>query len=377
MKKAFKYRIYPTHRQKTLLEQWLDICCELYNAALLERRDAYRLAGKSINYSHQQNQLPEIKKVRTDLKQIHSQVLQETLHRLDRAFDGFFRRVKSGENPGYPRFRSRSRYDSFSFTQSGFEIINGRLALSKIGHIKIVVHRAIEGEPKTCTIKRSSTGKWFAIFTAEVEVRPLPANEKAIGADAGLDAFTALSNGEKISNPHFFRKEEKALAKEQKKLSCAAKGSKERKVRRKTVARVHERIANKRADFAHQKSAELIKRFGVICIEDLMILNMMRNHCLAKSIADAAWSQFFQMLIYKAEWAGRKVEKVPPAHTSQDCSGCSHRRTDLSLSDRVYHCANPECLLVIDRDLNAAINILALGLQRLGLSAIEAASLAC
>src|SRR6266446_3318186 len=163
MLKAFKYRIYPTHRQESLLEQWLDICCELYNAALQERRDAYKLTGLSITYTQQQNQLPEIKKVRTDLKDVHSQVLQDVLRRLDHAFDGFFRRVKVGQKAGYPRFRSRSGYDSFTFAQSGFEIINARLALSKIGHIKIVLHRAIEGEIKTCTIKRSSTGKWFVI----------------------------------------------------------------------------------------------------------------------------------------------------------------------------------------------------------------------
>ena len=377
MQKAYKYRIYPTHRQATMLEQCLDICCELYNGALQERRDAYKLVGISIGYSHQQNQLPEIKKTRTDLKQIHSQVLQDVLRRLDKAMDAFFRRVRVGQTPGYPRFRARSRYDSFTFTQSGFAIINGRLSLSKLGHIKIQLHRAMAGNIKTCTIKRNATGKWFAIFSCDIEAQPLPASEKAVGGDVGLSSFTTLSDGRKIDNPKFLRAEEQALAKAQQKLSVAAKGSQERKTRKRTVARVHERIANKRADFAHQESRKIINEFGIICIENLMILNMMKNHCLAKSIADAAWSMFFHMLNYKAEWAGRIVEKVPPGHTTTDCHRCGNRRSDLTLADRIYHCSNPECLLQIDRDLNAALNILALGLQRLGLHPREAAFLAC
>ena len=359
------------------MEQTLDICCELYNSALQERRDAYRIAGISITYQDQQNQLPEIKKFRTDLKDVHSLVVQDALRRLDKAFVAFFRRVKAGDKPGYPRFRSRARYDSFTFSQSGFEIKQGKLALSKIGHVKIKLHCRIEGTIKTCTIKRTPTGKWFAIFSCEVEIKPLPANEEAIGADAGLHSFATLSNGSKVDNPRFLRAEEAALAKEQKKLSAAAKGSKERKTRKKTVARVHERISNKRNNFAHQESRKIVNRFGIICIEKLMILNMVGNHCLAKSIMDAAWSGFFQMLTYKAACAGRVMEKVPSKHTSQDCHKCGHRRRDLTLADRIYQCTNPECMLVTDRDLNAALNILALGLQRLGLRPIEAPCLAC
>src|SRR5438876_5721820 len=161
MRKAYKFRIYPTNKQKSAMEQTLDICCKLYNAALQERRDAYRIAGISITYQDQQNQLPEIKKTRTDLKDVHSLVVQDALRRLDKAFDAFFRRVKAGDKPGYPRFRSRARYDSFTFSQSGFEIKQGNLALSKIGHIKIKLHCAIEGTIKTCTIKRTPTGKWL------------------------------------------------------------------------------------------------------------------------------------------------------------------------------------------------------------------------
>jgi putative transposase len=373
MKKAFKYRIYPTKKQESMLDQTLGICCELYNAALQERRDAYKLAGKSITYTVQQNQLPEIKQTRSDLKDIHSQVLQDALRRLDKAFDAFFRRVKNGENPGYPRFRSRSRYHSFTYTQTGFEINNRRLALSKIGHIKINLHRPLMGIVKTLTIKRTATGKWFAIFSCEVEPKPLPACEKVTGLDAGLESFATHSSGEKIPNPRFFRQEEKALRKAQRYFDKVKdQPGKEREEKRKVVARVHERITNKRKNFAHQESRHIVKEFGIICIEDLAILNMLKNHCLAKSIADAAWSLFFHCIVYKVVETGRQLAKEDSRHTSQDCHRCGHRRKDLKLTDRVYHCTNAECLISIDRDQNAALNVLALGLQRLGLRPIEA-----
>jgi putative transposase len=368
VRKAFKYRINPTKRQEKLLDQTRAICCELYNGALQERRDAYKLAGKSIGFHTQKNQLPEIKKDRLDLNSVHSQVLQDVLKRLDKGFDAFFRRIKNGEKPGYPRFRSRARYDSFTYPQSGFEIKNGRLVLSKIGHIKIVLHRPIEGEIKTCTIKKTATGKWYATFSCEVHPKRLPANISAIGIDAGLSNFATLSDDSRIENPRFFRTEEQELAKVQKKLSQTERKSSARKHRRHIVARVHERIAFKRENFAHQESRKIVDKFGIICIEDLMILNMMKNHCLAKSIGDVAWALFFSLIAYKAEEAGRQFVKVNPRHTSQDCHRCGHRRTDLKLSDRVYHCLNPACLLIIDRDLNASLNIKALGLQCLGLT---------
>ena len=371
MKKAFKYRIYPTKKQKTLLDQTLSICCELYNGALQERRDAYKLAGKSISYHDQAVQLPEIKSVREDLKTIHSQVLQDVLKRLDRSMDAFFRRVKQGDNPGYPRFRSRSRYDSFTFTQSGFEIKNGKLVLSKIGHIRVKLHRPIAGRVKTCTIRRSSTGKWYVCFSCEVEAFPLPESREAVGADAGLSTLLTLSNGEKIEAPRFFTEEEKELAKAQRQLSKAPKGSKERKKAKKRVARVHERISNKRSNYAHQLSHALVICYGMIFFEDLRIRNMVRNHHLAKSIQDAAWNQIINYTTYKAECAGRYVGMVEPRNTSQNCSGCG-RLVEKTLSERVHRCPHEDCGLVLDRDHNAAQNILRLGLQSVGIQPIEA-----
>src|SRR5215212_7893069 len=169
MQLAYKYRIYPSRAQQTKLERWLAMCCELYNAGLQERREAWRVAHKSIGYKDQQNQLPDIKSIRPELGCVHSQVLQDVLKRLDKAFDAFFRRVKIGEHAGFPRFRSRARYSSFTFSQSGFSITSGKLKLSKLGMVKIKLHRPIEGKVKTLTITRTATGKWFACFTAEGE----------------------------------------------------------------------------------------------------------------------------------------------------------------------------------------------------------------
>ncbi len=288
MVKSFKYRIFPSKTQITRLEQTLGVCAELYNAALQERRDAYRLERNSIRYLDQQNQLPEIKTTRDDVAAIHSQVLQDVLRRLDKAFQAFFRRVKSGEKAGFPRFRSRKRYDSFTYSQSGFSLERGKLKLSKIGDIRVKLHRPIEGKIKTLTITRSATSKWYACFSVEVEPQPLPACGKSVGVDVGLSHFATLSTGEQIANPRFFRTDEKALAKAQ------------RREKRKAARRIHERIANRRRNFAHQVSFALVSMFGIIAFEDLNIKGMVRNHCLSKSIQDAAWNQLIQYTTYKA-----------------------------------------------------------------------------
>src|SRR5215471_6261954 len=348
MIKAFRYRIYPSHAQESLLEMWLSLCCELYNAALEERRQAYKISRKSISYQDQQDQLPEIKQDRPELRRVHSQVLQDVLRRLDMAFQAFFRRVKQGNGKaGFPRFRARSRYDSFTFSQTGFSLEGDKLKLSKIGHVKINLHRPIESKIKTLTITRTATGKWYACFSVEVESKPLPESDGAVGIDCGLAKFATLSTGEEISNPRFFREEEKSLARAQKRLSAAPKGSLERKKRRKVVARVHERIANKRKDFAHQQSRKLVNLFAIMVFENLNIRGMLKNHCLAKSIADAAWSQLIQCTTYKAEEAGRSVVQVNPRNTSQRCSGCGEI-VEKDLSQRIHECRG--CGLVLDRD---------------------------
>ncbi len=365
MHKMFQYRIYPTKQQRTKLNATLDECRWLYNHLLEKRKDAYEQSGGGLSCYQQQSTYPLLKQERPSLNTVHSQVLQNVAVRIDLAMQAFFRRCKAGETPGYPRFRGRDRYDSFTFPQSGFSITHDeRVVLSKIGRIKMVYHRPMKGKLKTCTIHRSSTGKWYVCFSVECDPERLPENTEQVGIDVGLKTFATLSDGTEIENPRFFRKEEQALAKVQRAHSKLAKGTPERRKHCKAVARVHERIAFRRDNFTHQESRKIVNAYGVICVEDLTVNRMVHNHCLAKSISDAAWSAFFHQLESKAEEAGYQLMKVNPAYTSQDCSRCHHRQK-MPLSERTYYC--PCCLLSIDRDLNAALNIKAVGLYSVGL----------
>jgi putative transposase len=371
MLKTFKYRIYPTRKQTTLLLGHLEECRWLYNQLLEERKAAWETEQKSLSYYDQAVSIPKLKEQRPALGHTHSQVLQNVAVRIDLSFVAFFRRVKAGEKPGYPRFKGKCRYNSITFPQmpSGCYIKDKRLYVSKVGHIKIVLHRQLKGEAKTAIISRSATGKWYVCFSSEVEAKRLASNKEAVGIDVGLHSFATLSNGDGIEPPKFFRQEEKALAKVQRRLSKAKKGTYRRRRRRKVVARVHERIAFRRENFAHIHSRKIVNAFGIIAVEDLEVNRMTHNHCLAKSICDAAWSMFFGLLLYKAAEAGRVFIRVNPAYTSQDCSQCGHRQK-MPLVKRVYRC--PCCHLKLDRDLNAAKNILRLGLQSLGIKPIEA-----
>lgn len=366
MRKMFQYRIFPTKKQVRALNNTLEECRWLYNHLLEKRRDAWEQEGKSLSLYQQQETFSILKAERPSLKSVHSQVLQNVAVRIDLAMKAFFRRCKAGEKPGYPRFRGKGRYDSFCFPQSGFRITHdNRVCLSKIGSIRMKYHRPVQGKVKTLTIHQSSTGKWYASFSCEMEPEHLPANTDAVGIDVGLKTFATLSDGQAIENPRFFRVEEKALAKVQRKHAKLAKGTPERRTHRKVVARVHERIAWRRENFTHQHSRKIVNQFGIICVEDLNVNRMIHNHCLAKSIADASWSAFFAQLSAKAEEAGRQCVHVNPAYTSQTCSQCGHRQK-MPLSERIFDC--PCCAARVDRDLNASLNIRGLGLQTLGLS---------
>lgn len=342
--------------------QTLRECRDLYNELLAERRDSYDETGKSPSLYAQHSSYPARKEANPALREVHSQVLQNVAVRIDLAFKAFFRRCKAGEKPGYPRFRGANRYNSFTYPQSGFRVDSeaGRVFLSKIGHVKVVIHRPLEGTVKTATVRKTPTGKWFVCFSCEVEPEPLPKSTEAVGVDVGLKDIIATSEGESVPAPKFLRKEEEELARTQRRLSEAPKGSRERAKRRKVVAKVHERINNKRKEFAHQESRKLVDRYGFIAVEDLSVNRMVRNHCLAKSIADAAWTDLIAKLVYKAEYADRRVVKVSPAYTSQECSNCGHRQV-MPLAKRVYEC--PGCGLSLDRDTNAAKNILRVGLH--------------
>ncbi len=359
MRKTFKYRIYPNRKQEKALESTLDACRWVYNHFLEQRKDAWENEQKSISMYDQSNSLSGLKARHQFLQDVHSQLLQNVSTRVDLAFRAFFFRLKRGQKPGYPRFRGRHRYDSFCFPQKGYKLHDNYIKLSKIGNIKVRQHRPVEGKIKTCTVRRSATGKWFVSLACEIDYIPAPQPVMpVVGLDMGVSTFIARSDGEMVDNPRFLRQEEKALAKAQRKLSKQVKGSKERSKARKVVARVHERIANKRHNFAHQESRKLVNEFNTIVIEDLKINDMRSHRSLNKSIRDAAWRMFLNNLEHKAEEAGGQVVKVNPAYTSQTCSRCGHRQK-LKLSERVYDCLM--CNLSLDRDHNAAINIMTLG----------------
>jgi putative transposase len=340
MRKAYKYRILPTKGQQRILNQMLEECRFVYNQTLAARKTAWEQRQESLGLYDTQSLLPGWKKTRPSLKTVHSQVLQNVQVRVDLAFKSFFRRVKAGEQDvGYPRFKGFGRYDSITYPQygNGARLDGSTLILSKIGSLRVILHRPIEGQIKMVTIRRSPTGKWFACLSTEIESQPLPPFDSAVGVDVGLESFATLSNGEKIANPRFFRQDEHELAKAQRKLSKVAKGTSEHANRRKVVSRIHERIANRRSNFAHQESRKLVTRFGILAFEDLNAQGMLKNHCLAKSIADAAWNQLVQYTMSKAEEAGRRVVLVDPRYTSQRCSRCGQLvKKDLSV--RMHSC---------------------------------------
>lgn len=367
VKKSYKFRVHPTKKQIVALQQTLDECRFLYNLYLEQRILAYQELDMRLTKYDQLMMLPLLKEDRPSLRCVHSQVLQDIVIRLDKSFEAFFKRCAAGEKPGFPRFRSKNRFDSFTYPQSGFCLVDTALRLSKLGTIRIQKHREIRGKIKTCTLCRSACGAWYVCLSCEEEARPLSENERAVGIDMGVENWAYLSDGTIIQNPRFFKQEQKALAKASRKLSSLELKTPQRHKQKKVVAKIHERIRNKRSDFCHKASRRIVNEYQYICVEELDIQKMLEGsplgHCMARNIADASWDQFCRFLSYKAEDAGRKIGFVKPAYTSQDCSKCGFREKK-KLSQRTHQCSN--CGYTAHRDLNSAENILALGLDGLG-----------
>lgn len=373
MIKSFKYRIYPTKSQVKKLNDNIRSCRFVWNTFLNERKVLYETEKKQISCFDQINKLPELKKEFLFLKNTYSQSLQGIGKSLDLAFKSFFNRVKKGETPGYPRFKGYNRLSSINYPQyigGGCQIKNGKLAVSKIGDIKLIYHRELVGRPKTATIKRTPTGKWFVIICCEYASESLPVKDNSIGIDLGISKFATFSDGVVIENPRFFKEEENNIKKAQSKKDKLVKGSKERFKARKVVNRIHERLSWKRDNFSHQESRKVINKYQNIILEKLNTQGMIDNNIpnLNKCITDVAWNKFTSFIQYKAVEAGRSVILVNPKNTTKTCSQCG-KIVDKPLNERFHRCS---CGLVLDRDLNAAINILRLGtqsLQRLCLSA--------
>ncbi len=376
--------MYPNNGQIQAIAGMLEECRWLYNWALDCRKLAWEHMKEHVNYYDQANLLPYLKeKVRPNLTGVQSQVLQDVLRRVDKAFKAFFRRAKSGEKPGYPRFRGKDRYDSITYPQNpAFRIEKtglrcDKLVLSKIGAVRCRVHRDIPDDAvtKTCTISRSGD-RWFASITYDVpdaDVKEI-ISENVVGLDLGLNHLLAFSDGVFLDAPKWFRASEKKLGIEQRRLSRKKRRSKNRSRQRLRVSAVHRKIHAQRKDFMHKTSRSLVDSFDGVVMEDLRIKNMVRNHHLSKSIHDAGWNMFAGFVAYKAEEAGKHAVFVNPSGTSIECCVCG-TPVSKTLSVRTHRC--PSCGLVLDRDTNAAVNILGRGLDALGLLTAGTAGRAC
>ena len=356
MLKTYKYRLYPTRKQTDKLNETLETCRILYNSCLVDRKRHYEETGLGLSRIDQQRILVKDKKSIIYLQNIHSQVLQDVLFRVEKAYKAFFRRLKEKKGKaGYPRFKNYGRYDSITYPQSGFEIIDSKLKLSKIGHIKLKLHRNINGIIKTCNIKKE-IDKWYICLSVSYAPAPKPLPDKQIGIDVGIKSFAVFSGGKAADNPKYLIKSEDRLIKKQKQLSSKKKGSNNRKKAKISVAKLHKKVSNQRKDFHHKVSRQVVDNYGYITVEDLQIKNMVKNHHLAKSIHDAGWGQFVSFLTYKAEEACCYVEKVNPRNTSKTCSACGYIYKDMTLAIRNWTC--PVCYTEHDRDINASVNIL-------------------
>jgi len=353
---TYRYRIYPTVEQREEMEGWLEKLRWLYNTALIERRNNWRYRGHVVRGHEQRRNLPSLKRRKPQFKEIHSQVLQNTLIRLDRAFENFFRRTREGaKKPGYPRLKSRGRYRSFTYPQAAaFRILESgnRIRLSGIGNVKLRYHREMVGAPKTATVVRHPTGKWYICISCETFNPPIDDAARLTGFDLGLTNYLTASDGTVKEPLGAMRKVEKQIRREDRKLSSKAKGSRKREKQRVKRARIHERVANRRRDYLHKVSRHVVDTHDGFAFEKLQVKNLLKNHLLAKAIADAGWSTFLNMVAYKAERAGKPFVLVDPGGTTQECSGCG-TIVRKGLAQRSHRCSG--CGLALHRDHNSAI----------------------
>lgn len=355
---CYNHRLYPNRTQASALDTMLWAYRRLYNAALAERRDTWQERQESLSYNTQATGI--LKRLRAEderLATFNYSAAQHVLRRLDKAFAAFFRRIKSGETPGYPRFKGRNRFNSCDFTWGdGATLKNDRLRIQGVGELKVVWHRTIPAEAKIKrVIVKRKAGKWFACFVLELPDREAPKHPGGeVGIDVGLKSLVTLSTGESVDPPQHYREAEAKVRRANRKASRRVKGSKRQRKAYRELSSLHEKIGNQRRDFLHKLSKELTDRFSVIAVEDLNVRGLARTR-LAKSVHDAGWGILLNMLDYKAASAGGLVVRVDPRYTSQDCSSCG-ARVKKPLSQRTHAC--PDCGLVLDRDHNAALNIL-------------------
>ena len=381
MIKTYKYRLQPNKEQEILLNSSFEICRLLYNLALEQRISSFKQFNKSLNYFSQANQLKELKTEFPEFKDIHSQVLQDVLKRLDKAFQNFFRRLKSKQTPGFPRFKGFGRYSSITYPQFDLKTEGKKISVPKIGLIKFKFCRKFPEliKIKTATITRSLTGKFFISITFD-NLQEIPKKisinpNKVIGIDLGINHFLVTSKNEYIDNPKYLKQSLEKLAHQQQLLSRKTKGSNNRSKQKFQVAKVYERISNQRKDFLHKLSTSLINSYDCIIAEDLNINSMLQGNkyqtTLHRSISDASWGQFTGMLSYKAEEAGKHLILVNPRNTSQTCSNCG-LKVEKKLWDRIHNC--PKCQISLDRDYNSSLYIEKIGKELPEFKLVESSS---
>ena len=358
MLKSYIYRLYPSKAQEKRMFQVLAVCRTWYNMCLEERKLAYELEGRNVSKSEQQAKGKNYRATFPQAQVVFSQTLQSVVDDLDKAFQAFFRRVKAGEKAGYPRFKGRTRFNSFAFKQFGVgaKLDGRRLKLFGIGRVAVRWHREIPeaANIKTCRIKYQA-GQWFVSFAVELPDQPeLPKTGRFVGLDMGISALITTSEGEKVENLNYYRSGQAKLRVLSRALAQKKKGGKNRRKALKRVQRQHMHVANQRSDYLHKLSTELVRTCDGVAREDLATRNMVGNPYLSKSILDSGWGIFKQYLMYKAGSAGREIRFVNPAYTSQTCPQCGTvEKIDLSV--RWIVC---DCGLSLDRDHRAAINIL-------------------
>ncbi len=358
MLKAYKYKLNPNKEQIEMFEKHFGSVRFVYNWGLEKKTKTYQETGETITSHQLITTLPELKEENPWLREVNSQTIQMALRNLDSAYSRFFR-----EKKGFPKFKSKyNPRQSFQCPQNcSVDFETSTLNLPKIKKIKTVFHRKFDGDIRTVTISRAPNGKYYASILVEnkveIPIKPRLDRNDAVGIDMGLKDFLTTSDGDKIANPRHLNKSEKQLTKLQRRLSKKEKGSKNRNKQKRKVAKLHGKIANQRKDFLHKTSYQIVhKNHGTICIEDLCIKGMVKNHKLAKSISDAGWSMFYGFLRYKSEWYGKNLLDIGRFEpSSKMCSVCGYIKSDLKLSDREWTC--PQCGAKHDRDINASINI--------------------
>jgi len=354
--KAFKYRLYPSNAQQRLLEQAVETCRRWYNTCLEERKLAWELEQRTVGRYEQLAKVKDYRRENPYAGQLHSHILQGVVQDLDKAFQAFFRRVQAGETPGYPRFKGRDRFDSFGLKEygNGFKLDGRRLRLTGIGRVRVRWHRPLQGRIKTIRIRRQA-GEWYACVACEVEEQPLSPTGREVGIDVGIHHLLATSENEIVDNPHWYREEQKKLRVIQRRVSRRKLGGANRRKAVLALQSWHEHISNSRRDYLNKLANNIIANYDRIALEDLQINGMVQNHHLSKSILDAGWAYLKQRLIDKAAEAGRQVYAVRPADTSSTCCSCGRTFPEISLAVRWVDC---RCGLSMDRDVNAACNIL-------------------